>query len=293
MRPVNRQQAWESYQQLTLTASFHTATSKKSRHICKKLTSKTQTCAYCKGSHPTINCEVYKDLESRLAVIKQQKLCYNCLAHHRASQCGSKNRCRKCGSKQHTSICNNSAPAAGKQHQQKSDSAMTATLTAFVPPQLTRSTVCLLKTAIATVVGNGSQAEANVLFDEGSQRSFLTEKLATTLVVTPHRSEKINLSSFGSSQPLYRRMDSVLVHIKTRSGELVPVSALVVPTIAAPLANMTNASVSKLLHLKGLPLAHPITRDENFEISLLVGADSYWNLVGDHIVRGDGPTAVS
>ena len=26
---------------------------------------------------------------------------------------------------------------------------------------------------------------------------------------------------------------------------------------------------------------------------MLVGADSYWNLVGDHIVRGDGPTAVS
>ena len=82
-----------SYQQLTPTASFHTAASKKSRHTRKELTSKTQKCTYCKGSHPTIDCEVYKDLESRLAVIKQQKLCYNCLEDHHASQCRSKNHC--------------------------------------------------------------------------------------------------------------------------------------------------------------------------------------------------------
>ena len=133
----------------------------------------------------------------------------------------------------------------------------------------------------------------NILFDEGSQKSFLTEKLTTMLFVTPHQSENINLSSFGSSQPLYGWMDNVILHIKTRSGELVPVSALVVPAIVAPLANITNASISKLSGLNGLRLAHPISREENFEISVLVGDGSYWNLVGDHIVTGDSPTAVS
>jgi len=39
-------------------------------------------------------------------------------------------------------------------------------------------------------------------------------------------------------------------------------------------------------HLYGLPLAHPVQATGNFEISLLVGADSY---VQD---RGNGPTAV-
>ena len=51
--------------------------------------------------------------------------------------------------------------------------------------------------------------------------------------------------------------------------------------------------ILQLPHLKGLPIAHPITAAENFEISLLVGADFYWDLVGDHIIRGDGPTAMS
>ena len=72
-----------------------------------------------------------------------------------------------------------------------------------------------------------------------------------------------------------------------------PLSALVVPTIAAPGTNPLTTDVFSLPHLKGLPLAHPVTTAEKFEISLLVGADFYWDLVGDHIIRGDGPTAMS
>ena len=45
-------------------------------------------------------------------------------------------------------------------------------------------------------------------------------------------------------------------------------------------------------YLQKLPLAHPVTGDENFEISVLIGADYYWKFVQDHIVQGDGPTAV-
>ena len=49
----------------------------------------------------------------------------------------------------------------------------------------------------------------------------------------------------------------------------------------------------QLPHLQGLPLAHPVTAAENFGISLLIGADHYWDLVGDHIIRGVSPTAMS
>ena len=37
---------------------------------------------------------------------------------------------------------------------------------------------------------------------------------------------------------------------------------------------------------------HPLTAEREFEILLLVGADHYWDIVGDRIVRGMGPTAV-
>ena len=44
-------------------------------------------------------------------------------------------------------------------------------------------------------------------------------------------------------------------------------------------------------HLRDLKLAHPITSDKNFTISLLIGTDHYWSFVEDHIIRGKGPTA--
>ena len=32
---------------------------------------------------------------------------------------------------------------------------------------------------------------------------------------------------------------------------------------------------------------------KNFKIWLLIGTDHYWDLVEDHIIRGNGPTAMS
>ena len=64
------------------------------------------------------------------------------------------------------------------------------------------------------------------------------------------------------------------------------------PDIAVPLRNITNEKVTQLPHLKGLPLAHPVTTDESFRISLLIGVDHYWNIIEDDIIRGDSPTAV-
>jgi len=43
----------------------------------------------------------------------------------------------------------------------------------------------------------------------------------------------------------------------------------------------------------GLPLAHPVMNIDKFKISLLIGTDHYWNLVNDHIIYGNGPTAMS
>ena len=50
--------------------------------------------------------------------------------------------------------------------------------------------------------------------------------------------------------------------------------------------------MSNLQYLKGLKLAHPVTANEQFDISLLIRIDYYWQIVQDEVIRGDGPTAV-
>jgi len=60
---------------------------------------------------------------------------------------------------------------------------------------------------------------------------------------------------------------------------VIPISVLVVPTLAAPLQNTIQTEVNKLPYLKDLHLVHPFTVDDNFEITILVGADYYWTFV--------------
>ena len=44
--------------------------------------------------------------------------------------------------------------------------------------------------------------------------------------------DNISLSTLGGDKALYKCMDAVMIHIKITTGELVPLSALVIPTIA-------------------------------------------------------------
>ena len=56
--------------------------------------------------------------------------------------------------------------------------------------------------------------------------------------------------------------------------------------------NITHYAIDKLPYLKGFQLANPMTVEEQYEVTLLIGADHYWQVVEDHIVRGPGPTAM-
>ena len=151
---------------------------------------------------------------------------------------------------------------------------------------------CLLKTAVAIVTAGDKQTRANILFDNGAQRSFVSQKLADLLNLNPQTRENITISTFGANTPLQQSLSVVSISVKSLVGEKISVTALVVPNIATPLQNTFNTCIKNMLHLQGLTLAHPITDKENFEISLLIGSDHYWNFVGDHIVRGNGPIAM-
>ncbi|XP_069115378.1 uncharacterized protein [Argopecten irradians] len=153
------------------------------------------------------------------------------------------------------------------------------------------SSQVLLKTAIAPVCVNGQCVQSNILFDEGAQRSFVTQELADKLQMETTGKETINISGFGQVGDKVRHLSSGTVYLQTNTREKIPVKVLVVPTIAVPL-NSNRKHIAKLPHLKGLKLAHPVSADETFEVSLLIGADHYWDIVQDKVVRGKGPIAV-
>ncbi|XP_063435994.1 uncharacterized protein LOC134716907 [Mytilus trossulus] len=155
-----------------------------------------------------------------------------------------------------------------------------------------RSTV-LLKTAFIPVVHKNTCIDARILFDEGAQRSFITEELAAKLDITKEGSETLSIATFGSTTKKVRNLDKTTINLKSTEGELIPIKVLIVPTIASPLQTHNIGITQKFSYLRGLQLAHPVMEGEQFEISLLIGGDFYWDIVQDKIVRGNGPTAVS
>ena len=62
-------------------------------------------CTYCKGPHPSYNCNVITDCQQRWSIIRRERLCFNCLGNHKSSTCPSRYCCPKCKVEHHTSLC--------------------------------------------------------------------------------------------------------------------------------------------------------------------------------------------
>ena len=297
----------------TMTASFYMGTSgHTSRH---REQAKPMPCIYCHSTtHSPSSCNTVTDQQKRLDMVKKENLCFNCLGRHRIAQCNSKSRCKRCKGKHHTSLCQKgdkqvkgATPTTTESQPTPATSSSTTTQSSTGQPstQLTVSLPdnppmnnaapckagCLLKTAVATVRSGDHQYYAQILFDEGAQRSFITEQLAKCLSITPTKSQMVNISAFGGDTSL-QKLDIATVSIGANDGSDIPISVLIIPKIAAPLQNLIPDPKERYPYLCGLPLANPVQGTDKFEISLLVGADFYWHIVQDRVVRGNGPTAV-
>ena len=154
-----------------------------------------------------------------------------------------------------------------------------------------RHTPVLLKTAVASVGSHNNHIRGHILFDEGSQRSFITSYVAIKLDLKPETLETISLPTWGGNTSSVKRIDTATIHLETAQEETIPIRVITVPTIAAPLTTHTSANVRDLPHLKGLSLAQINVDDSPFTVEILIGADHYWAIVENEVVKGPGPTA--
>jgi hypothetical protein len=194
-------------------------------------------CAFCEGGHKSRECKAYTDTESRLKVVKEKHLCFNCLGKHPVAKCNSSKRCLNCKRKHHTTICSrrqvgNQATGSSKNETSSPETAVLHSCTSLPDKGV------LLKTAITTVSSaNQVQTEASILFDEGAQKSFITQQLAEELELTREGTETLYLSSFGSRSNKVQQVDVATIHIIADNSQRIPVRVWIVPTISTPINN--------------------------------------------------------
>ena len=247
------------------------------------------SCYFCNGEHYSYNCTI-TDIKERKNILLKAKRCFNCLrVGHIVKDCRSPRGYLKCKGRHHQSICNASrryetteVKIIVAQDEAKADN---TTVTATTK----HDEKVLLQTATAYVYGRNKEerVEVKLLYDNGSQRTYLTEELKKRLSLEAEGSEQLNLNTFGSEQGQRLICNRVKLNIAVENGKDVEVSALTHPTICSPLGSRVD------LRFYRLQLADR-SIDSKVRIDILIGADFYYNLViGEVLKSSSGPIAIS
>ena len=143
---------------------------------------KTQTvtvkCSVCKNDHLLYLCAGFKDKtpEQRMDLVRQNKLCFNCLSSkHMSSTCPSKKTYKDCGAKHH-SLIHQTAPVG--------ENTSTAGNVKLAQPGLCRTQnniQSLARTALVLVSSDDQRRRARAILDTGATIPLITKKLANTL----------------------------------------------------------------------------------------------------------------
>ena len=248
----------------------------------------TVTCYFCQKEHFSISCTEITDPQKRQEILKKARRCFKCMKlGHSSRDCDKK--CRKCEGNHHQAICFkrrdrsqtvNSAP-------QRSQVEKTVTATSSGKGGV------LLQTATAYAYGadKNKKIMVNVLFDGGSQRSYVTDELKSKLSLNVENKEILNINTFGSDKYQKKKCDVVIVNLELVDESVIAISALSYPVICSPISSRID--VSEYPHLQGLTFADSPNKEAK-RTDILIGMNYYHKIVTGEVKRGSsGPAAVS
>ena len=255
------------------------------------------------------------DITARRAILRKKGKCFLCLrSGHIIKHCDSQYKCQKCGGHHHVSICEKNTfkpPVPGdkisQQHEstrnQQSNQPKTAqgTQTESSTNYVESNTAVLLQTAQSLVGKIGvvmdEKHKARIVFDSCSQRSYISNRLRSTLKLETVESENLLIKTFGDKSPKVLSCDKVKFAVTDTEGNEIIMDAYSVPTICSPISNQSiKVALEEYPHLHGLTLADKpsLSTADDVEVDVLIGADYYWKFVTGTTKRSGkpGPVAV-
>ena len=246
-------------------------------------------CVYCGKDHFSASCSKISNISDRKDILLKAGRCFNCLrTNHKSRDCSNPKNCRFCHRRHHQSICEVHAekPAHNPEPNPESNSVTNTT------NSLKGKCTILLQTAqaIATNQSEGVSRQVRVLFDGGSQRSYITKRLQSKLHLKPIRCEKLYLNTFGDNKFKSQNRDILKLFLH-RPGSQDKIVVISFPIICSSLPSPVN--IQQFPHLKDLKLADS-SDGVRGEIDVLIGSDFYWNFMIEGVAQGErGPTTIN
>ena len=250
-------------------------------------------CAFCRNiGHYSDQCTTITDMQARLQIIKDNRLCFKCLqGGHPIRRCRSKMSCHKCKSlSHHTAICE-SDHGRHRDDQQKGNIAeVTTPAAAEDANQLlsaNRNSV-MLQTVTVTVSDRKERksVRCNLIFDGGSQQTYISQRLVRMLALSEIDVGELNINSFGEATGKQTQVKEYELCIQNGTGTFY-LKACGIPTICAPLHQRIDLVKEKFNEFKAVLPVNECGEMNDGTIDILIGADYYWSLMTEDIVRLD------
>ncbi|XP_061717738.1 uncharacterized protein LOC133525496 [Cydia pomonella] len=229
------------------------------------------TCIFCEKGHFNDTCTEFKTIRERTR--KLEGRCYNCLSKgHRASQCRSLKNCVHCGryGKHNRALCPSKDPVKTENlHVNELNN--------------TQKGTTVLQTAIAKVSHGDKQQDDKVfriLLDNGSQRSYVTNKVADILSLAQLDNNTLSVFTFMADRPNEIESPVVRLDLNTRTNNKTSIYANVVTRI-------TNSVPSIPVEIEGLNIKEitpkTVILADDFsmgdQVDILIGNDYYDSLM--------------
>jgi len=161
---------------------------------------------YCNGEHYSASCTKVRLSKDRKEILQKNNRCFICLkTGHGANNCFKTKKCRNCDGKHHQLICARiDTPAVDQRNPNRnenlkeSQNESTTVTTTTTANSMTKGTV-LLQTASCMAVNGSNSIPVRVLFDNGSQRSYISLSVSSRLNLKPVKSENLCINTFGDA----------------------------------------------------------------------------------------------
>ena len=145
-----------------------------------------------------------------------------------------------------------------------------------------------LQTALA-VIDDKKERKVRVLFDSGSQKSFITARAVHELGLDTVRSENLGIRAFGVNEADCELRDVVQCRVSNvKGGQGVDIECYVVPEIT----NIANVHIEIVKmdypYLKKLYFSDVDRTQEDLECHILIGSNFIWEFQKGQTIRG-GP----
>lgn len=233
-------------------------------------------CLFCSESHDMRNCT--KTVEEKKNILRKKGNCFLCFKRfHLVKDCRSGLRCDICSRKHNRLIC--------EERGDRKDNPNT--VVSSVQNQ-NFSEGIYLQTATALAVGKKQKSKLRLLYDLGSQRSFILCDTAEKLDLQVVGEENVTIHAFGSKTTIDQKRKRYRILLKNPEikNKGITIEVLETPEISEALLAVPGKNIKNYLYRNKLQIADKTYGDSKyFRLSILIGSDYYWQMVTGKIRR--------